>query len=116
MSNVQVMSIPFNPILIRIDLRAVSFFHFAKVLHCNLGVSVFEPLKKRQSPLPYRELFKELDVSEDQYSVMNNRYIEFARYIILKNNGYVPDEDGFYKRNGVIPDIRRELTDILFRL
>lgn len=116
MATIEVLSINFNPILLQIDLFAVSFFHFAKVLHCNLGISVFKPLEKQQDPLPYRELFKEIEVSENQYSVMNNNFIEFARYMILQNNGYDLDENDFYKRNGVVPDISRELTDILYRL
>lgn len=101
--------LPFNPILLEINLNGVTFFHFARVFYCDLGLSVFEPLPIRVLPYPYKEVFDQIEVSDFQYSVMNNHFIEFARRMILKSEGYEVDQDGFYRINGAVPNIHREL-------
>lgn len=102
---------PFHPILLEIDLNPVTFFQFAKVFFLDLGISVFEPLEIREVPYPYKELFDQIDVSEFQYSVMNNHFIEYARRQVLKSEGYELDQDGYYIKDGVVPSIQRELYE-----
>ena len=105
------MNFNFHPVLLQIDLKQITFFHLAHTFFFDLGLSVFEPLPIRAIPYPFREIFEDTDVTEFQYSVMNNHFIEFARRKILPMDGYPLDQNGYHKKNGVVPDVERELYE-----
>lgn len=110
---ISVHNLPFHSSLLAIELEKVSFFHFASVLFCKFGISVFKPLKKTDNLYPFKELFIEIEVSECQFSHMNNRFVEFARYYICKKNGYDVGEDSYHRVNGVVPNIAHILIDLM---
>ena len=101
----------FHPVLLQIDLSQITFFLFGYTFLFDLGLSVFEPLPMRANPYPFKEIFEHTDVTEFQYSVMNNQFIEFARRKILPMEGYPLDQYGYHKINGVVPDVERELYE-----
>ena len=101
----------FHPVLLEIDLSKITFFHLAYTFLFDLGISVFRPLPIRPIPYPFREIFRNTDVTEFQYAVMNNQFIEFARRKILPMEGYPLNRYGYHKKNGVIPDVELELYE-----
>ena len=99
---------PFHPILLRINFSDISFYDFAYGLF-TVGQTVFEPIKNLIPPEIFNDLFRHMEISQFQVSMINNDFIEFARLQVLTLNGYQPDGNGYYKKNGVIPDIEEEL-------
>ena len=112
-STYSVKKLPFHPILLALDLDKVTFFHFASIFFCEFGISVFKPLKKRCIPYPFKELFKEIEISERQLLYMTNQFVDFARFYILTKNGYDMDEAGYHRVNGFVPNIAHVLIDLL---
>ena len=101
----------FHPVLLGIDLSKITFFDLAYTFFCDLGLSVFEPLPRRAIPYPFKEIFKHTDVTDFQYAVMNNEFVEFARRKILPMEGYPLNQYGYHKINGVVPDVELELYE-----